>query len=161
MQTSIDLRLARHGAIVLLLGLLIGFEITRFHNRGAGDAAHLVGLIGGFGLIGLSAVWPKLNLSRAWSAAGVWSTVVCMYANWLGCVFLALASGPAAPGSAATGSAAMGSAATPSALPWDRGARVLLFSAVWLSLLSALILLFGLFRRTAPATAIPREQAAA
>lgn len=156
MQTSIDLRLARHGAIVLLLGLLLGFVITRFHNRGAGDAAHLVGLIGGFGLIGLSAVWPKLNLSRAWSAAGVWSTVVCMYANWLGCVFLALGSGAAVPGPAATGSAA-----TASALPWDRGARVLLFGAVWLSLLSALILLFGLFRRTAPATAIQREQAAA
>lgn len=151
MQTSIDLRLARHGAIVLLLGLLIGFVITRFHNRGAGDAAHLVGLIGGFGVMGLSAVWPKLNLSRVWSAAGVWSTVVCMYANWLGCVFLALASGPAVPGSAATASA----------LPWDRGARVLLFSAVWLSLLSALILLFGLFRRAAPATAIRPEQAAA
>lgn len=151
MPTSFDPRLARHGAIVLLLGLLIGFVITRFHDRGAGDAAHLVGLIGGFGLIGLSAIWPRLNVSRAWSTAGVWLIVICMYANWLGCVFLALAGGPAGPGAPAMASA----------LPWDRAARILLFGAVWLSLLSALILLFGLFRRRTPATTIEPEQAAA
>ena len=130
MQPVIDLRLARHGAIVLLLGLLTGFVILKLHDRGAGDAAHLVGLIGGFGMIALSALWPHLALNRAWSAAGVWSTALCMYANWFGCIFLAVGSGPA-----------------------DRAARVLLFAAVWLSLLATLIILFGLFRRSAPAAA--------
>ena len=140
MQTSFDLRLARHGAIVLLLGLLFGFVITKFHNRAVGDAAHSVGLIGGFGMIGLSAIWPRLPLSRFWSTAGAWSTAVCMYANWLGCVFLAVGSGPAAPGAPLIGAS----------LPWNRAAGVVLFAAIWLSLLSTLIVLIGLFRRTAP-----------
>lgn len=124
MQTSVDLRLARHGAIVLLLGLLIGFVITKFHNRGAGDAAHLVGLIGGFGMIALSTLWPKLNLARSLSTAGAWVTVACMYLNWLGVVLL-------------------GGFLEPHWLS-DRIAPVLLQIAIWLSLLSTLIVLFGL-----------------
>lgn len=139
MQPAIDLRLARHGAIVLLLGLLEGFVITRLHNRGAGDAAHLVGLIGGFGMIALGALWPHLNLSRSWSIAGAWITVVCMYANWLGCILLGWGTGPGVP-----------SAGLP--LLCQRAAPVVLFAAVWLSLLATLIVLVGLFRRAAPAT---------
>ncbi len=61
MQAPIDLRLARHGVIVLLLGLLTGFVIGRFHSRPLGDAAHLTGLIGGFGLIALGMLWPKAH----------------------------------------------------------------------------------------------------
>lgn len=124
MQTSVDLRLARHGAIVLLLGLLIGFVITKFHNRGVGDVAHLVGLIGGFGMIALSALWPHLNLGRSLSTVGVWATVACMYLNWLGVVLLGGFLG--------------------SPLLWDRAGHVLLHLAVWLSLISTLIVLFGL-----------------
>ncbi len=128
MQTSIDLRLARHGAIVLLLGLLIGFVITKFHNRGAGDAAHLVGLIGGFGMIALSTLWPKLSLGRSLSTVGAWVTVACMYFNWLGVVLLG--GFPGAPQF------------------WDRAAHVLLQAAVWLSLISTGVVLFGLRRST-------------
>jgi hypothetical protein len=128
MQTSIDLRLARHGAIVLLLGLLIGFVITRFHNRSIGDAAHLVGLIGGFGMIALSTLWPKLNLGRSLSTVGVWVTVACMYLNWLGVVLLGGFGGA-------------------------RAGQVLLQVAIWLSLVSTGILLFGLRKPTIPATA--------
>lgn len=141
MQTSIDLRLARHGALVLLCGLLVGFVITRLPNRGAGDAAHLVGLIGGFGMIALSALWPRLNLNRFWSGAGAWVTVACMYANWLGCVFLAMGSGAAAAGSSVPASP----------LPWARAAGILLSAAIWMSLLSISIILLGLFSRGAPA----------
>jgi hypothetical protein len=46
MQPPIDLRLARHGVIVLLLGLLIGFAIPNFHNPHLGNVAHLNGLSG-------------------------------------------------------------------------------------------------------------------
>lgn len=127
MQTSVDLRLARHGAIVLLLGLLIGFVITKFHNRSVGDAAHLVGLIGGFGMIALSTLWPKLNLGRSWSTVGAWVTVVCMYFNWLGVVLLGGFGG-------------------------GRAGQVLLQVAIWLSLISTGILLFGLRKSTMPAT---------
>lgn len=143
MATSVDLRLARHGVIVLLLGLLTGFVITRFHNRGAGDAAHLVGLIGGFGTIALAMLWPSLRLGRFWSETGLWATVACMYLNWLGVVLLgAFGSG----GSNAALPPLLGSPAL-----WDRAAAVLLQIAVWLSLLATLIVLFGLRKPTAPA----------
>lgn len=134
MSASVDLRLARHGVIVLLLGLLTGFVIARFHNRGAGDAAHLVGLIGGFGTIALALLWPKLRLARFWSETGLWATAACMYLNWLGVVLLgAFGSGPNA-----------GNPPLDSALLWARTAGVLLQIAVWLSLLSTVIILFGL-----------------
>ena len=136
MQTSVDLRLARHGAIVLLLGLLIGFVITKFHNRGVGDVAHLVGLIGGFGMIALSTLWPKLNLGPTWSTIGAWAWAVCMYCNWLGVVLLG----------------GFGSALLASPVLWDRTAHVLLQLAVWLSLLSTVIVLFGLRKSRTTAT---------
>lgn len=144
MQTSVDLRLARHGVIVLLLGLLTGFVIARFHNRGAGDAAHLVGLIGGFGTIALALLWPKLQLRRFWSETGVWATAACMYLNWLGVVLLgAFGSGPNAANPPLLGSP----------LLWDRAGGMLLKIAIWLSLLATLIILFGLRKPTAAAAA--------
>lgn len=152
MPTSVDLRLARYGAIVLLLGLLTGFVITRFHNRGAGDAAHLVGLIGGFGTIALAMLWPKLRLGRVWSETGMWATAACMYLNWLGVVLLgAFGSGPNAGHSPILGSP----------LLWDRAAGVLLQIAIGLSLLSTLIILFGLRNPTTAAAAEDAVSAAA
>jgi hypothetical protein len=133
-QTQIDLRLARHGAILLLLGMLEGFVIRRFHNRGAGDAAHLVGLIGGYGLIAVALLWPKLRLGRFWSGAGAWITAASLYLNWLGVIFLVLGSGPAAAGPAAVGSWT----------PWSDAGAVVLKLAILLSVLSVLIILFGL-----------------
>ena len=86
MGSPIDLRLARHGAILLLGGMLTGFVIGDFHNRGVGNAAHLTGLIGGYGLIALGLLWPKLNLGPFWSGAGAWITAASLYLNWLGLV---------------------------------------------------------------------------
>lgn len=133
-QTQIDFRLARHGAILLLLGMLEGFVIPSFHNRGAGDAAHLVGLIGGYGLIAVALLWPKLSLGRFWSGAGAWITATSLYLNWLGVVFLMLGSGPAAAGPSAVGSWAL----------WSVAGGVVLKLAIVLSVLSVLIILFGL-----------------
>lgn len=39
MRLPIDLRLARHGVIVLLLGMLTGFMIGSFHSRNLGNAS--------------------------------------------------------------------------------------------------------------------------
>src|SRR5579871_6568954 len=86
MQLSIDLRIARHGVIVLLLGMLTGFFIGRFHSHSLGNAAHLTGLVGGYGLITIGLLWPRLNLGPAWSTAGAWVTIVSMYLNWAGLV---------------------------------------------------------------------------
>ena len=141
MQTPIDLRLARHGAILLLLGMLTGFVIVNFHNRNAGNAAHLTGLIGGYGLIALGLLWPKLNLGRFWSGAGAWITAVSLYLNWLGLVVKGgFGSGPKTTNSLLSGST----------LLWDHAGGVVLTIAVILSLLSVLIILTGLRKFAAP-----------
>jgi (hydroxyamino)benzene mutase len=142
MQMPIDLRLARHGIIVVLLGLLTGFAIPRFHNPHFGDAAHLVGLIGGFGLIALGPLWPWLRLGRSWSIAGVWTMALSMYLPWLGLVFHgAFGSGPNAPNSPIPGSL----------LIWDRVGQVALTLGAFLSLFAILVALVGLRNLSAPA----------
>jgi len=139
MQTSLDLRLARHGAIVLLLGLLTGFVIRGFHNPNAGNAAHLVGLIGGFGMMALGLLWPRLQLGRSWSSVGAWTMVASLYLNWLGCILLgAFGSGPNA-----------GTTPPDSLLFWDRAGHITLAIGAWLSLLATLVILAGLRKPTA------------
>jgi hydroxylaminobenzene mutase len=138
MRTQIDLRLARHGAILLLLGMLTGFVIRDLPNRGAGDTAHLAGLMGGYGLIAIGLLWPKLDLGRFWSAAGAWITATSLYLNWLGVVFLALGTGPNAAGSAMSGSPF-----------WSSAGGMVLKIAVLTSLISVLVVLIGLRRLTA------------
>jgi hydroxylaminobenzene mutase len=142
MRAPIDLRLARHGAILLLLGMLTGFVIVKFHNRNVGNAAHLTGLIGGYGLIALGLLWPKLNLGRFWSGAGAWITAASLYLNWLGLVFQSgFGSGSKATNSPLAGSSRL----------WDQAGGVVLTIAVILSLLSVLIILIGLRKLVAPA----------
>ena len=135
MRTPIDLRLARHGAILLLLGMLTGFVIVDFHNRNAGNAAHLTGLIGGYGLIALGLLWPKLNLGSFWSGAGAWITAASLYLNWLGLVL----QGGFGSGPKATNSPLLGST-----LLWDHAGGLVLMIAVILSLVSVIIVLIGL-----------------
>lgn len=142
MGMPIDLRLARHGAILLLLGMLTGFVIVNFHNRNLGNAAHLTGLIAGYGLIALALLWPKLNLGRFWSVAGAWITAASSYLNWLGLVLQGgFGSGPNTANSPALGST----------LLWDHAGQAVLAIAIILSLLSVLIVLIGLRKLAAPA----------
>lgn len=146
MQTTIDLRVARHGVIVLLLGLLTGFVIGGFHNRRLGDVAHLVGLIGGFGLIALGLLWPRLNLGRVWSGAGAWMAASSMYLSWLGAfVRGALGSGPDPVSPSMLGSP----------LLWDRLGGLALSAGSLLSLAATLIVLFGLRSIVTSAAAAP------
>jgi hydroxylaminobenzene mutase len=138
-RTQIDLRLARHGAILLLLGMLTGFVIHDFRNRGAGDTAHLAGLMGGYGLIAIGLLWPKLDLGHFWAGAGAWITAASLYLNWLGVLFLALGNGP----NATADSSIPGSPAF-----WHAAGGIVLKAAVLLSLASVLIVLAGLRRLT-------------
>ncbi len=145
MQTSVDLRLARHGVIVLLLGLLTGFVIGDFHNRRVGDVAHLVGLIGGFGVIALGPLWPRLNLGRFLSGAGAWMMASSMYLSWLGAALRGgLGSGPDHAGPSMLGSP----------LVWDRVGGLALTAGALLSLLATSIVLFGLRTITASEAAV-------
>ena len=143
MRTAIDLRLARHGAILLLLAMLTGFAIGNFLNRNAGNAAHLTGLLGGYGLIALGLLWPRLNLGRVGSAVAAWITAASLYLNWFGLVCKGLGNNPAAPSSQVLGSP----------LTWDRVGSVTLGLAVLLSLLSVIMVLIGLRKLLQPADA--------
>jgi membrane associated rhomboid family serine protease len=51
MQDTLLLRFARHGMLLLLAGLLTGFGIGIFDSHHFANAAHLTGVIGGFGLL--------------------------------------------------------------------------------------------------------------
>jgi len=95
----------------------------------------LTGLSGGYGLIALGLLWPKLNLGRFWSGAGAWTTAASLYLNWLGLVF----QGGFGSGPNTTNSPALGST-----LLWDRAGAVVLVIAIILSLFSVLIVLIGL-----------------
>jgi len=140
MRTPIDLRLARHGAILLLLAMLTGFVIGNVLNRGPGNAAHMTGLIGGYGLIALGFLWPRLKLGRVGSVAGAWITSASLYLNWLGLICKGLASNPKAPASPVPGSF----------LTCDRFGSMVLTLAVFLSLLSVVIILIGLRKLAEP-----------
>lgn len=142
MGTPIDLRLARHGAILLLLGMLTGLVIVNFRNRNLGNAAHLTGLIGGYGLIALALLWPKLNLGRFWAGAGAWITAASLYLNCLGLVL---------QGGFGSGPKTTNSPALPSTVLWDHAGQVILAIAMILSLLSVLIVRIGLRKLGAPA----------
>jgi hydroxylaminobenzene mutase len=145
-QQHIDLRLARHGAILLLLGMLTGFVIGSFYNRGSGNAAHMTGLIGGYGLIALGLLWPRLKLGRSWSSAGAWITALSLYLSWLGIVL---------QGGFGSGGGATNSALSGSTLLWDYAGRVVLAIAIVLSLFSVIIVLFGLRKLAAAADPQP------
>ncbi len=135
MRGPIDLRLARHGAILLFVGMLNGFVIVNSHNPNAGNAAHLTGLIGGYGLIALGLLWPRLKLGRMWSVAGAWVTAGSLYLNWFGLFVLAeFGSGPNAQKAPHLGPVAL----------WDRAGGIALTIAVALSLVSGVVILAGL-----------------
>lgn len=131
-QDVLFLRFARHGTLLLLAGLLTGFGIGKFHSHQLGNAAHLAGLIGGFGLIAVGWIWPRLNLGPRWSQFGSWSFIFSMHLSWLG---LAL---KAALGSAPDSSAGPGAGA------WDAISGLILMVGAILSLVGALIMLAGL-----------------
>jgi hypothetical protein len=135
MQDTLLLRFARHGTLLLLAGLLTGFGIGKFHSHQAGNSAHLAGLIGGFGLIAVGWLWPRLKLGRLWSQLGAWAFILSMDLSCLGLVLVA------AFGSAAdTPTESLG----PGAASWNLIAGPLLLVGAVLSVVATLIMLIGL-----------------
>lgn len=144
-QDTLLLRFARHGALLLLAGLLTGLGIGKFHSHQFGNAAHLAGLIGGFGLLAVAWLWPRLSLGPRWSQLGAWSFIFSMHLSWLGLILkAALGSAPDAPLNS------VGQGAT----SWDAISGVILLVGAVLSLVGTIILLVGLraIRPSASAT---------
>jgi (hydroxyamino)benzene mutase len=135
MQDILFLRFARHGTLLLLAGLLTGFCIGKLHSHHLGNAAHLTGLIGGFGLIAVGWLWPRLRLGPRWSQFGAWIFIISMHLSWLGlAVKAALGSAPDAP----SNSVGQGAAS------WDAISGFILLVAAVASVAATLILLAGL-----------------
>jgi hypothetical protein len=129
------LRFARHGTMLLLAGLLTGFGIGKFHSPHLANAAHLTGLIGGFGLIAVGSLWSRLTLGARWSQIGAWTFILSMHLSWLGLLL-----------KAALGSAPDAALNTlgPGAATWDAISGLVLMIAALLALAAAVVLLVGL-----------------
>jgi len=79
-------RLAGHGLVLALLGLLTGLIGPNLALPRLGLAAHTIALLGAALLLGLAACWPLFELgerARRWMA-GLW--LVALYTNWAGCL---------------------------------------------------------------------------
>jgi hypothetical protein len=87
MDKGLQKRLVFHGAIVVLLGLLLGFPFgfvilgTLPGSERAWRMAHLEGLLNGLLVIGVAAVAPSLRLGGRQGALLFWSLIVTAYGN--------------------------------------------------------------------------------
>ncbi len=75
-------RLLQLGALLFLLGLLVGFVVPALTNPRMGLASHLEGLLNGMFLLLLGLLWPRLLLG---ARAASWLFGLAVYgtfANW-------------------------------------------------------------------------------
>ena len=77
-------QLLRHGAIMLLLGLLSGFTTLFAAVPAAALSAHLIGAVQGAILIGLAGAWPALHASPRILSAIKYTALIGTYTNWIG-----------------------------------------------------------------------------
>jgi hypothetical protein len=135
MLDSAFLRFARHGTWLLLAGLLTGFGMGKFHSHHLANAAHVTGLIGGFGLIAVGALWSRLTLGPRWSQIGAWTFIISMQLSWLGLVL---------KGALGSGSDAPLNTLGPGAGSWDAISGLVLVVAAILAVAATVVLLVGL-----------------
>lgn len=88
-------RLAFHGALLLLAGMLTGLVETQFSNVRMGLAAHLEGVMNGILLLALAAAWGHVRLGARASAAALLALLYGTWVNWF-CVTLAASWGTTA-----------------------------------------------------------------
>lgn len=87
--TEVELRndqriLLRHGAIMLLLGLVSGFTTLFAAVPAIALSAHNIGTIQGAVLLGLSGAWPALRVSKRIRTTIIVTALIGTYANWIG-----------------------------------------------------------------------------
>lgn len=104
-----DLKLARHGAILVLLGLLSGFATVFVAAPNMALAAHTIGIIQGTLAIALAFLWPVLTANGYGLALTRLALLAGFYCNWLGALLsgvwsakmMAIVSGSTMPDTAA------------------------------------------------------------
>ena len=78
MNTNPNLRsqeghqLLQAGALLFILGLLVGFAVPLFANPRVALSSHLEGVMNGTVLLVLGLVWPRLRLDRTARRTGFW-----------------------------------------------------------------------------------------
>jgi hydroxylaminobenzene mutase len=76
------LRLCRHGALLLVLGLVTGALVSTFTNSRMGLSAHLAGVQNGMVLLIFGLVWRHLSLSRRAIRIAELTSIFSMYSIW-------------------------------------------------------------------------------
>jgi len=89
-------RLLRAGALLFLLGLLVGFAIPSLANPRMGLSSHLEGVMNGMLLLVLGVIWERLRLGPRNHQLGVGLALFGTYANW-GTTLLAAVIGAGEP----------------------------------------------------------------
>ncbi len=75
-------RLLQLGALLFLLGLLVGFIVPSLTNPRMGLASHLEGVLNGMFLVMLGLLWPRLLLGARAATSLFWLAVYGSFANW-------------------------------------------------------------------------------
>jgi len=75
-------RLMRAGALLFLLGLLVGFAVPALANPRMGLSSHLEGVMNGMLLLVLGVVWERLRLGPRAHQIGVTLALFGTYTNW-------------------------------------------------------------------------------
>jgi len=76
-------RMLQLGVLLLLLGLLTGLVVPVLAIPRLGVAAHILGVLGGLGLLVLGLLWPKLRLAPRASGIGCVLAAYAFYLGWL------------------------------------------------------------------------------
>ena len=80
--SGIDRRLALHGVVLFILGLLTGIVSPILSNPRMGLTSHLEGVMNGTFLIALGAAWRYVELEPSPAGAAYWLALYGTYVNW-------------------------------------------------------------------------------
>lgn len=89
-MTTVSSTLCFMGALLFLLGLLIGFGIPSFRNPRIGLSAHLTAIESGLALIAFGLLIPHLTIAAGWAGAVGLALWLSLYVLCAGLLFAAV-----------------------------------------------------------------------
>ena len=90
LKTTQSNKLIFLGALLFLLGLIIGLIVPVLANPRMGVSSHLEGVMNGMFLMVLGLLWNRLELSSKWLKITFWLAIYGTFANWLGILVAAI-----------------------------------------------------------------------
>lgn len=125
--------LMRHGMLLFIFGLLIGFVVPQFTNPRMGLTAHLEGVMNGTFLIALGAAWGEVHLATRTKVIAYWTALYGTYANWAATTLAAIFG---------TGTLSPQTAPGRVALPWQETLVTVMLMSCGVAILTACVLSF-------------------